>query len=254
MSPRGEDGYVILWGDAVVRLRDALRNGDATAAAPPLHLIIPNQPASCEGLVTGAAADVRAADAAPAGSSPNPDLFDQLRQWAYRTPRGADRLDWDRTVLDKARRLNKAIVPPLPAKRVASVATSVATWVWSHLRLEYTGKPPSNKIARARQDGIASGAARRRGTRREFDRNDPMGKGGHTTVHPVSQITADGSYPAKTVDRTGHHSRTFPAKATTGPRRDLSRRQERRLTVGIPRNHGGAVVHPLCAGTSDGNV
>ena len=158
---RGEDGYVILWGDAAVRLRDALRNRDAPAAVPPLHLIIPNQPVSCDGSVTGAASDTRAVDTAPADSSPNPDLFDQLRHWAYRTPRGLDRTDWDRRVLDQAKRLNRAMSAPLPAKRVESVAASVAGWVWTNLRKEYRPGMPSGSSARARQGGSRAPSNRR---------------------------------------------------------------------------------------------
>lgn len=56
---RGVDGYVILWGDAVVRLRDALRNGDGPPAVPPLHLIIPSEPVSCDGSETEGTEDMR---------------------------------------------------------------------------------------------------------------------------------------------------------------------------------------------------
>ena len=58
-------------------------------------------------------------------------LFDQVRVWAYRQPKNCTLREWARRVRDYAIAHNKRFPIGLPLAEVLGLAWSVASWVWS---------------------------------------------------------------------------------------------------------------------------
>ena len=167
---RSHAGYVILWGENAAALRKALLDSNRTSAQAPLHLIQKKPPQARERTARKPGPSSERDRPANGSSSPGPTLFDALRYWAYQTRRGTDRSAWGLHVFDEAQRLTRELPAPLSMREVASMAESVAEWVWTHFRSEYRSEAGRWTTEEARQMGIASGVARRRGTVRERDR------------------------------------------------------------------------------------
>ena len=170
-------GYVVLWGKAAILLRDALRN-TSTPTPAPLHLIqVDAATPRAEPTADTVSCDRYGAPAPlPVGGSPNPTVFEQVSHWAYRSPRGSDRSAWDALVLEKTLAINASLISPLSPREAASVAKSIAKWVWEHFDHDHLPGHHGSR-QRGRRDGIASGAARRRGTPLADDRKPWEGLG-----------------------------------------------------------------------------
>ena len=171
---RGATGFVVLWHDAVVRLRDVLRSSDGKPAPAPLHLIVDEQPGASAGAEPDRDISRGGRRSNPSAvspeASPNPAIFNRVRYWAYETSEGTDRASWNQRVLEESHRQNAALGHPLPAREVEGMATRVAGWVWARWINEETSHQCRGKTSASRRDGRASGMARRRGTPLEHDR------------------------------------------------------------------------------------
>ena len=174
---RSQAGYVVLWRDNAQRLLEALMDPNPTSTQAPLHLIQKTPPQT---RAKPAPQRTSTSDPEPprgGSGSPGPIHFDQLRNWAYRTPRGTDREAWDLRVADESRRLNEDLPVPLTLAEVEYTAAAVAEWVWNKMPAEYLAKGGEWTTDLARQKGLASGAKRRKGTALEHDRTPWVAEG-----------------------------------------------------------------------------
>ena len=105
----------------------------------------------------------------------NESLFLVVRLWAYKQRRGTDLGAWVRHVKDYAIVANYRMPVPLEAREAASLAYSIATWVWC----EFDELVPTTRGKAYHLDhsslaqswrGTFSGEARRRETPLEDDR------------------------------------------------------------------------------------
>ena len=171
---RSCNGYAVLWHDAVIRLRDVLYTNHGRAAAAPLHLIHEEAVKPLAKVARLGAAPVRRRSSTPSvasdETSPDPSIFDRVRRWAYETSEGADYRSWERRVLEEIRRCNAEMRNPLTARRMATMAASIADWVWQRRAAGYVLREGRRINPQARRDGIASGVARRLGTPLEHNR------------------------------------------------------------------------------------
>ena len=171
---RGASGFVVLWHDTVVRLRDVLRNSDGKPAPAPLHLIVDEQPGAAAGPVPDHDVSRGQHRSNPSAVSPevspNPVIFDHVRRWAYETSEGTERPSWNQRVLEEGHRQNAALGDPLTVREVENMATKIADWVWERRINEGMSHRRRGKDPAARRDGLASGMTRRRGTPLEHDR------------------------------------------------------------------------------------
>ena len=165
---RSHNSYAVLWGHAVVALRDALRDPDRTSGAPPLHLIGATPPPRTVDS-HAPSPEHRDGPTASRGTSPNPELWHRLRHSAYRMRRGTDIVDWYRRVLDEAHRINESLGIPLSSSALEGMAQRTAEWTWINLPMAFDDIQGDYSRAIARKMGLASGAARRRGTPLEDD-------------------------------------------------------------------------------------
>ena len=106
-------------------------------------------------------------------SQRNPALFDAVRIWAYPQDRGSDYDGWKARVLNYTRQQNRRLKPSLPDHVLVGMAGRIARYTWkmpeSKVRFR-ASLDPDERVAVARQHGIASGIARRRDTLLEHDR------------------------------------------------------------------------------------
>ena len=157
---RSQAGYVVLWRDNARRLLEALMDPNPTSTQAPLHLIQKTPPQT---RAKPAPQRTSTSDPEPPrrrSGSPGPIHFDQLRNWAYRTPRGTDREAWGLRVADESRRLNEDLPVPLTLAEVEYTAAAVAEWVWNKMPGEYLAKGGEWTTDLARQMGLASGDRR----------------------------------------------------------------------------------------------
>lgn len=110
------------------------------------------------------------------GLGRNCNLFEQLRQWAYKAIRQGwpDFERWQTACLDRALMYNAGFSTPLDHQEVAHVARSVGKWVHQHFD---PAAFSAWQAAQGRKAGIRSGEVRRQGTELEHDRQPWLAAG-----------------------------------------------------------------------------
>jgi len=123
---RSGSGYLIIWPGGERRLASALQTSAVEDFPFPMELTAhrPNRRAPV--VASG-----------PCGSlshvvpgERNNALFDAVRLWSYRQPKGPDHSIWIGRVVGLALQLNGTMPIPLPAAEARSVGSSVARWTW----------------------------------------------------------------------------------------------------------------------------
>ena len=110
------------------------------------------------------------------GLGRNCNLFEQLRQWAYKAIRQGwpDFERWQAACLDRALMYNAGFAIPLDHQEVAHVARSVGKWVHQHFD---PAAFSAWQAIQGRKAGIRSGEVRRQGTELERDRQPWLAAG-----------------------------------------------------------------------------
>ena len=162
---RGARGFLVMHGDGLVRLVDALDRrvigkhpwprdlfdmaGLGPVLADPEPAPIRTEPGRT------VAAPIQIALERVVRGGRGVALFDQCRWWAYEQGKGATLEAWKRRVLAYVTEQNERFHAPITAARVQAIAWSIAGWTW-----DGGGSLDHGVMAQTRR-GVASGKVRR---------------------------------------------------------------------------------------------
>ena len=142
---RSAKGYCILHGDGLHRVAKAIESGVQFDLFPFPEELLEIARAT---LVTPDRATFQDAMRRPAAASlqlesvlkgaRHTSLFDAVRLWAYRQPRGTDLRAWTCRVQRFAFTCNRRFHQPIETSHALDCAYSVATWIWSEFSQEFT--------------------------------------------------------------------------------------------------------------------